>query len=66
VTLLDIEQTYTAHSCTGKQEAWTFAMSTHYQDIWPPERGKNTILVAGKKKCRIYTQVSRVFVIDLQ
>jgi hypothetical protein len=41
VTLLDIEQTYIAHSCTGKQEAWTFAVSRHYQDIWPPERVKN-------------------------
>lgn len=41
VTLLDIEQTYIAHSCIGKPEAWTFAVSTHYQDIWPPERKNN-------------------------
>ena len=63
VTLLDIEQTYIAHSCTGKQEAWTFAVSRHYQDIWPPERGKITGLVAAHI---MNAQVSCVFFIDLQ
>ena len=38
VKQLDIEQTYTVHSCNGMLEALTFVMSKHYQDIWPPEK----------------------------